>query len=158
MTSRMTNRAQLGMKIFLIADAVLFFLLILAFLMFRRTANMSLTAGSLDTALLLISVIAMWRAVSGARRWVVITILLGAAFLIGQAHEYLNLVRDSATITHGLFGTAYFTLTAVHALHVIAALVAIGLVPHSALPAAAIFWYLLAAVWLAVFIVVYLAP
>ena len=65
------QRGQLGMAMFLLSEAVFFFLLILAFVYFRiaGAGNLNLGAGALDTAGLLASVFSMWRATAGDRRW-----------------------------------------------------------------------------------------
>jgi heme/copper-type cytochrome/quinol oxidase subunit 3 len=149
------RRAELGMAMFLIAEAVFFFLLILAFLYFRARANLNFQAGLLDTGLLLASSLSLWRAVAGSRLWLGVTIALGVAFLIGQGSQYLSLFRDGVTMSQGPFGTTFFTLTGAHGLHVLAGLVALAMVPVSAIRTVALYWYFFAAVWLAIFLVVY---
>ena len=153
----MTQRGPLGMAMFLLSEAVFFFLLILAFVYFRSAgaANLNLEAGALDTAGLLASVFSMWRATAGDRRWLVITIGLGAAFLVGQGIQYLHLIRDGVTMSQGLFGTTFFTLAGVHGLHVLIGLVALALVPSTAIRAMALYWYFFACVWLVIFLVAY---
>ena len=133
----MTRRAQLGMAMFLIAETVFFFLLILAFRYFATAPYLSSRNGWILSVLLLSSALAMWRAVSGSRLWINVTIVLGAAFLAG-----LLAVSSSA-------------LTGIHGLHILAGLVALALVPASALRAMALYWYFLTAVWLAIFLAVY---
>src|SRR5665213_3423776 len=112
------------MAMFLIAETVFFFLLILAFVYFRGTAKLSIEAGAIDTALLLASSLSMWRAASsgtgGSRPWLAVTLLLGAAFLVGQGSQYLRLIRDGVTISQGAFGTTFFTLTGMYGLHIFA--------------------------------------
>jgi heme/copper-type cytochrome/quinol oxidase subunit 3 len=151
------QRGQLGMAMFLLSEAVFFFLLILAFVYFRTAGagNLNLEAGALDTAGLLASVFSMWRATAGNRRWLVITIGLGAAFLIGQGIQYLRLVRDGVTISQGLFGTTFFTLAGAHGLHVLIGLVALAVVPSTAIRAMALYWYFFAGVWLVIFLLAY---
>jgi heme/copper-type cytochrome/quinol oxidase subunit 3 len=151
------QRGQLGMAMFLLSEAVFFFLLILAFVYFRTAGvgNLNLEAGTLDTAVLLASVFSMWRATAGDRRWLAVTIGLGAAFLIGQGFQYLRLVRDGVTISQGLFGTTFFTLAGAHGLHVLIGLVALALVPSTAIRAMALYWYFFAGVWLVIFLVAY---
>jgi heme/copper-type cytochrome/quinol oxidase subunit 3 len=151
----MTRRAQLGMAIFLIAEAVFFFLLILAFVYFRAKANLNLGAGLLDTGLLLASSLSMSRAVGGSRLWQAVTIVLGAAFLAGQGSQFLHLIRAGVTVGQGLFGTTFFTLTGAHGLHVLAGLVALAIVPSSALRSLALYWYFFAAVWVVIFLSAY---
>ena len=98
----------------------------------------------------------MWRATAGDRRWLAITIALGAVFLIGQGSQYLHLIRDGVTISRGLFGTTFFTLAGVHGLHVLIGLGALAIVPSTAVRTVALYWYFFAAVWLAIFLVAYL--
>jgi cytochrome c oxidase subunit III len=154
------RRTRLGMALFLIAEAVFFFLLLLAFLYFRDAAphGLHLPMTSLYTALLLASIFSMWRAARnapGTRLWVGITIGLGAAFLLGQASEYLRLIRDGVTISQGLFGTTFFTLAGVHGLHVLVGLIALGSVPTTAIRTMALYWYFFAGLWLVIFMVAY---
>jgi len=158
-TGKVRQRAQLGMAMFLLAEGVFFFLLILAFVYFRAPANLSLQAGSINTALLLASSVSMWRATvyksAGSRLWLAVTIAFGAAFLIGQAIESLRLIRNGVTMSQGLFGTTFFTLTGIHALHVFAGLVGLAIVPATGLRIMAFYWYFFIILWLAIFLVVY---
>src|ERR1700683_3520403 len=151
------QRGQLGMVMFLLSEAVFFFLLILAFVYFRTAGagNLNLGVGALDTVGLLASVFSMWRATAGDRRWLAITIGLGAAFLIGQGIQYLRLARGGVTISQGLFGTTFFTLAGAHGLHVLVGLVALAIVPSTAIRAMALYWYFFAGVWLVIFLVAY---
>jgi heme/copper-type cytochrome/quinol oxidase subunit 3 len=138
------ERAQLGMAMFLIAEAVLFFLLILAFVYFGAIPNVIASPGWLCTALLLASSLSMWRAAASgkgdSRLWLWVTIALGGAFLADQ------------TI---FFGTTYFTLAGIHGLHILAGLIALAIVPVRALRTMALYWYFFVLVWLAIFLVVY---
>jgi cytochrome c oxidase subunit 3 len=149
------RRAQIGMAMFLLAEAVFFFLLLLAFVYFRAQADLSIQAGSIDTALLLASSLSMWRAIAGSRLWLVVTIGLGAAFLFGQAIESLRLMRDGVTMSQGLFGTTFFTLTGIHALHVLAGLVVLAIVPAAGLRVMALYWYFFVVLWFAIFLAAY---
>jgi len=125
------KRAQLGMALFLIPEAVFFFLLILAFSYFAAIPYLSSRNGWLLTVLPLASSLSMWR----GWRWM--TIALGAVFLIG------------------LLGTSSSPLTAIYGLHILAGLIALAIVPASALRALALYWYFFTAVWLAIFLIVY---
>ncbi len=151
------QRGQLGMAMLLLSEAVFFFLLILAFVYFRTASagNLNLGAGALDTAGLLASVFSMWRATAGDRRWLAVTIGLGAVFLIGQGIQYLHLIHDGVTIGQGLFGTTFFTLAGAHGLHVLVGLVALAVVPSTAIRAMALYWYFFAGLWLVIFLVAY---
>ena len=98
------------------------------------------------------------------------TILLGAAFLLGTAYEWRELVtRHHLTISRNLFGTTYYTLVGFHGLHVTAGVIVmmimLGLVlgrqittrnPVS-IEMVSWYWHFVDGVWLVVFTVVYLA-
>ena len=50
--------------------------------------------------------------------------MLGLGFLGGQAFEYTNLIRNEGfTITSGIYGTVFYSLTGLHGLHVTAGVV-----------------------------------
>lgn len=127
----MNRRAQLGMAMFLISEAVFFFLLILAFAYFRALPDLHSTAGWSLTALLVAASLAAWRA------WRSMTVALGVAFLIVLAI------------------TTSSILTGLHGLHILAGLIALALVPASALRTMALYWYFFTAVWLAIFLVAF---
>lgn len=108
--------------------------------------------------------------VHGFARWWLLTLALGAIFLAGTAIEWHRLIYvDGLTIRTNLFGTTYFSLVGLHALHVTAGLV--GLTLGSTLawlgyatPSHAsrgdvfsLYWHFVDAVWIAVFLVVYVA-
>jgi heme/copper-type cytochrome/quinol oxidase subunit 3 len=125
----MTNRAQIGMTMFLISAAVFFFLLILAFKYFAPMPSLNSRVGWLLTALLLAASLSIWR------QWRWIATALGVAFLAG------------------LFATISSVLTAIHGLFVIAGIIAIAIVPASATRTVALYWYFFTAVWLVIFVV-----
>jgi len=170
----MRQQVRLGMAMFLISEAVFFFLLVAAFVYFRAgslaaaNANLRLGTAVLSTVCLLASSFTMWRAVvTGVRGWLIGTATLGALFLVGQGTEYSRLVGQKVTISQGLFGTTFFTLTGMHGLHVLAGIVTLGVVLLLAprhtddretglLDAVAMYWYFVDAVWIVIFAVVYL--
>jgi heme/copper-type cytochrome/quinol oxidase subunit 3 len=129
----MTKRAQLGMAMLLIAEAVFFFLLILACVYLGALPRLAGSSGWLLTAALLASSLSVWR----GWRWG--TIALGAAFVIG------------------LFGTTVSMLTAVLGIFVLVGTILIALVPVSALRTMALYWHFCTAVWLVIFAVASLA-
>src|ERR1051325_1946661 len=50
--------------------------------------------------------------------WLIVTILLGASFLGGQAYEYTNLiVGEGFSISSGIYGTVFYSLTGLHGVH-----------------------------------------
>ena len=102
------------------------------------------------------------------RGWLVTSIVLGAAFLVGQSREYWRLLHADITISRDLFGTVFYTLTGIHGFHVAAGvvmmLILLGIVWRSskaaldrvALETVALYWHLVDAVWIVIFSVVYL--
>ncbi|MGI8774936.1 MAG: cytochrome c oxidase subunit 3 [Actinomycetota bacterium] len=91
--------------------------------------------------------------------------LLGVAFLTGQAYEYSTL---GFRLSDGAFGTIFYALTGFHGLHVLIGVVILGVAgvqlrrgrAHPArrgdVEAAALYWHFVDAVWLAVFGTIYL--
>ena len=97
-----------------------------------------------------------------------LTILLGGMFLIGTAREWYKLITvDGLTISTNLFGTTYYSLVGLHALHVIVGLILLSAVWVFALLRAlrpedtkrvevlALYWHFVDCVWVVVFTVVY---
>ena len=97
-----------------------------------------------------------------------LTILLGAIFLIGTGREWYKLITvDHLTISTNLFGTTYYSLVGLHALHVIVGLILLTAVLVFSLMKAlrpedtkrvevlALYWHFVDCVWVVVFTVVY---
>lgn len=90
---------------------------------------------------------------------------LGIAFLGGQAYEYSTL---GFSLSDGAFGTIFYALTGFHGLHVLIGVVILAVAgvqlrrgkAHPArrgdLEAAALYWHFVDAVWLGVFVTIYL--
>jgi heme/copper-type cytochrome/quinol oxidase subunit 3 len=163
----MRQRARLGMAMFLLSEAVFFFMLIAAFVYFRAAsvaaaaANLNLGTTAIYTVCLMASSFTMWRAAAtGLRCWLGGTILLGAVFLFGQGSEYLRLFHQKIRISESLFGTTFFTLTGLHGLHVLVGLVLLaillGLERRVVVETVALYWYFVDVVWIAIFAIVYL--
>jgi cytochrome c oxidase subunit 3/cytochrome o ubiquinol oxidase subunit 3 len=106
---------------------------------------------------------------SGFILWWLATIVLGAIFLGGTAFEWHDLIYDKhLTISRNLFGTTYYTLVGLHALHVTAGvvimLIVLGLALRRQLTPAnragvglvSWYWHFVDVVWVVVFTVVYL--
>jgi cytochrome c oxidase subunit 3/cytochrome o ubiquinol oxidase subunit 3 len=96
------------------------------------------------------------------------TFALGATFLIGTAFEWRRLVEQGLTISTNLFGTTYYSLVGLHALHVSVGLIGFLIVMAFSLAAKvteehcpqigvfALYWHFVDAVWVVVFTVVYI--
>ncbi len=68
----------------------------------------------------------------GLREWFVLTYIMGAIFIGGQAFEYAELVHEGVTIPSSAYGTVFYLATGFHGLHVTGGLVAFLFVlgPH----------------------------
>ena len=60
----------------------------------------------------------------GLREWFVLTYLMGAFFIAGQATEYASLVHEGVTIPSSPYGSVFYLATGFHGLHVTGGLVA----------------------------------
>jgi cytochrome c oxidase subunit 3/cytochrome o ubiquinol oxidase subunit 3 len=102
------------------------------------------------------------------RLWWIVTILLGAIFLVDTGMEWYKLiVQDHLTIHTNLFGTTFYSLVGLHASHVIVGLLMMIVVMLFALTGhvraehaervkvLALYWHFVDAVWVVVFTVVY---
>ncbi len=102
---------------------------------------------------------------AGATKVLYGAILLGAAFLVIQLYEYANagfLWSDHP------YGTAFFSLTGLHGLHVLIGLVALSVIgalmhgghipseKHDGYRAVTMYWHFVDAVWVLLFLIVYL--
>ena len=174
-----------GMISFLASEAAFFATLIVAYLIFLGKDTVGPTPSEalslplvLCTTLLLLSSsvtihFAERRLRSGDQAalpslWAA-TIVLGAAFLLGTAYEWRELItRHHLTISRNLFGTTYYTLVGFHGLHVTAGvvvmLIMLGLAVGRQVTAqnrvgiemVSWYWHFVDGVWLVVFTVVYL--
>ena len=109
--------------------------------------------------------------VFGLRRWYLLTLLMGAIFVGGQAYEYYNLsVNEGVTIPSGAFGTVFYLTTGFHGLHVIGGLIAFvylltrtklsKFTPAQATSAIVVsyYWHFVDIVWIGLFAVIYVVP
>lgn len=104
----------------------------------------------------------------GMAEWFVLTFIMGAIFVAGQAYEYATLVSEGVTIASSAYGSAFYITTGFHALHVTAGLVAFLLIIGRAYVAkrfghyeatsaivVSYYWHFVDVVWIALFFVVY---
>ena len=176
---------QWGLLSFLVSEVALFGTLIVTYVFYMGkdvvgpTPAEALSLGLVvcTTACLLASSAAIYVAEgrlergnqAGVLRWWLTTLVLGAAFLGGTAFEWHELIdRHQLTISRNLFGTTYYTLVGLHALHVTAGvtvmLIVLGLALGRQVTSAnragvglvSWYWHFVDGVWLVVFAVVYL--
>jgi cytochrome c oxidase subunit 3 len=104
-------------------------------------------------------------------RYLLLTAILGAIFVILQfGVEYPHLVSLGLTPQLNIFGSAFFTLTGFHGLHVTVGVLFLLICffrsirgdfkgqRHFAVEAVEMYWHFVDGVWVAVFTVVYLLP
>ena len=105
----------------------------------------------------------------GLREWFVLTYIMGAIFIGGQAFEYVELVHENVTIQASSYGTVFYLATGFHGLHVTGGLVAFLFVlgrtmiarkfTHEQAVTAIVvsyYWHFVDIVWIALFATVYL--
>jgi cytochrome c oxidase subunit III len=105
--------------------------------------------------------------VFGLRRWYVLTLIMGTAFVLGQAYEYYQLVEEGTTLASSAYGTVFYMTTGFHALHVTGGLFAFvyllirtklsKFTPAQATAAIVVsyYWHFVDIVWIGLFTVIY---
>ncbi|MBE0672748.1 MAG: heme-copper oxidase subunit III [Anaerolineales bacterium] len=174
------STGKLALFITLGTESVFFVTLLVAYIALRDSVTWNvphtwtrLTIPLLNTVVLLVSVLLAWLSGAAIRRDnksalksnLLTTILLGLFFVAGQIYEFSHAglhINDSS------FGGVFFTLMGFHALHVLAGVVFLGLnyvraslgdfsaQQHEAVELGVLFWYYVAAVWLVLFVALYL--
>ncbi|MFL5798259.1 MAG: heme-copper oxidase subunit III [Actinomycetota bacterium] len=124
------------------------------------------------TSVLVASSFTMQRAVhrikagdlAGMRRWIWLSFGMGAVFLGGQTHEWLTLPFKVHT---DAYGSAFYTMTGFHGLHVFAGLVLMLVIQgragqgaysgeeHAGVEVATYYWHFVDIVWIALFSVLF---
>jgi heme/copper-type cytochrome/quinol oxidase subunit 3 len=167
----------------MIASEVIFFAnLIIGYLYLRVRAGqwppqgiepLELLLPTINTAILLSSALPMHGAHLAIRRGdrqgmkigLILTAILGATFISGQAWEYTH---APFSLKSGTFGSTFFTLTGFHGLHVVVGIILIVICyvramrgsfnqeHHFAVEAATMYWHFVDAVWIILFAALYL--
>ena len=105
----------------------------------------------------------------GLREWFVLTYVMGAIFIGGQALEYAELVHEGLTIPANAYGTVFYLTTGFHGIHVTGGLIAFLFVlgrtflarrfTHEQAVSAIVvsyYWHFVDVVWIALFATIYL--
>lgn len=143
---------KLGMWLFIIADALTFSVLILAYAYIRLASpdwpkpfafSPAILGATLMTFFLLSSSLTMVMAVAAAHRqehkravrYLLLTMLGGIAFIVLHTREWLHLIHDgvrpfSNPYGAAMFGGTFFGLTGMHMLHVTIGVVYLGIVAY----------------------------
>src|SRR5216684_1727146 len=178
------EKNKASMIVFLVSEGFFFLMLIFAYLYYNYTPGTGPTAASsLDarktlafTICLLASSFTIWRSELAFKRrqhspmvgWLIVTVVLGAVFIVGQAGEYWGLFQRGVNVNTNLFATTFFTLTGFHGLHVCVGLLGLLIVlvlmllgdfknfRPRALETIGLYWHFVDGVWVIVFSVIYL--
>ena len=194
--AQQTETAQLGMWVFLATEVLFFGALIFGYYIYRISYpdqfvlaghDTKLLLGSINTALLLTSSVTMVAAIEFVKRdetaraatALLITALLGFAFLGVKGYEYLEDYRDhtvpllsfllkpSQHPPAELFWLFYFIATGIHAVHLSIGIVAVLVMAlhtrhrrysaayYSPLEVLGLYWSFVDAVWLFLFAAIY---
>ncbi len=105
----------------------------------------------------------------GMREWFVLTYVMGAIFIGGQATEYAELVHEGLTISSSPYGSLFYLATGFHGIHVVGGLLAFLLVigrtfaarkftHEQAISAIVVsyYWHFVDIVWVGLFATIYL--
>lgn len=179
-----TSKTMLGFWIYLMTDCMLFASLFATYAVLHGGTYGGVTSKDIfdpsfvlvETLILLTSSFTVGLAVLAARQgakrqllaWMVVTFVLGAAFLGMELSEFSKLVQDGHSWQSSAFLSAFFTLVATHGLHIMTGLIWIasmlvfvwrrGLSEHAVrkLTLLSMFWHFLDVVWIFIFTMVYL--
>jgi cytochrome c oxidase subunit 3/cytochrome o ubiquinol oxidase subunit 3 len=179
---QLPDKGKVGMVCLIVAEAAIFIIFVLAYIFYLGKSLSGPTPAEvlklpvLGTVCLLSSSLTVHFAVTALERnaarlsslWLALTVLLGGIFLAGTAVEWHELIYQyGLTIRTNLFGTTFYSLVGLHASHVIVGLGMLGLALLFAvagklnsshahrLHVLSYYWHFVDAVWVVVFIVVY---
>jgi cytochrome c oxidase subunit 3/cytochrome o ubiquinol oxidase subunit 3 len=176
------DHRKLGMWLFIASEVMFFGGLIAAYLHYKyslgfsESSELDVVLVGINTMVLLTSsytVVSALEAVRGGRQgrfvfFLLLTILLGVAFLAGQIAEFAELYAHGTTLTSSVFGSSFFTLTGFHGLHVTAGVVWAVITLFRALRGAfsaennmaveifGLYWHFVDIVWIVLFTLIYL--
>jgi cytochrome c oxidase subunit 3 len=175
-------RGRVGVLLLILTESVFFSIFVVAYIFYLGKSLTGpypkdvLSVPILNTICLLSSsvtiVIAVRALRAGAIRsfaiWWFVTFALGAEFMTGTALEWHRLIyHEGLTIRTNLFGTTYYSLVGLHALHVTVGLLLILLVMILTMcgymnerhiertDVLSWYWHFVDAVWVVVFLTVY---
>jgi cytochrome c oxidase subunit 3 len=175
---------RLGIILFIFSESAFMGLLILAYGYFLTFPSSGPSPqDSLDPLIagfftlgLIASSFSMWQAgrsltQQAPRRfaaWLVVTFLLGVAFLVGTGISWASLIGKNITISTNTFGTTFFTVTGFHVAHLVAGMIFLGILfgltlagkiqgPKSAaVDVSGLYWHFVVVLSVAVYGAVYL--
>jgi len=171
---RFGDDRALGMALFVFTEVMLFAGFISAFVIVRESApagawpppgqpQLPLARTAINTALLLLSGVSLFvagrrfKASAGAAApWMGAALALGLAFVGLQGMEWSALLGQGLTLTSSQMGSFFYVIIGAHAVHALAAILALGLawrallarrLTQGRLTAVSMFWYFVVLVW-----------
>ncbi len=102
--------------------------------------------------------------------WLSATALLGSVFIAGQVYEFTAFYREGLTYTGNLFGSAFYTLTGFHGVHVTGGIIMLMSLLVLAfrgklnqdraetVELVGLYWHFVDIIWVLIFTIVYLIP
>jgi cytochrome c oxidase subunit III len=179
------SSSLLGMVLFIASEIMFFGGLFGAYFTIRsaapewpppETPHLSAAYAAILTTVLVTSSVTMQFGVWAIRRnehrrlllFLGVSLILGLIFLSMQALEYANLIREGMTMSSGVFGSTFYTLTGFHGAHVAggAAFILICLLRarsgqftarhHDTVEMASYYWHFVDVVWIGLFSTIYL--
>jgi cytochrome c oxidase subunit III len=189
--------STLGMWLFLLTEVLFFGGLFFAYLLYRMwyfeafaeaSRTIQIAPGLINTAVLIGSSLTMALGVRAAQtsqraatvRWLILTILLGLVFLGIKVYEYadkfehhhvpgVNFISESPwAAQEQIFFSLYFTMTGLHALHMIVGVVMMSVITwmaykgkfdstyYTPVEMAGLYWHFVDLVWIYLFPLLYL--
>jgi cytochrome c oxidase subunit 3/cytochrome o ubiquinol oxidase subunit 3 len=182
-SGRIPSKGVVGMSCLIIAESAIFTIFVVAYLYYLGkdvsgpTPRQVLELPILNSICLLSSSATITFALRSLRNdkskrfslWWLMTIALGAYFLLGTGREWQHLIHDKGlTIQTNLFGTTFYSLVGLHASHVVVGLLALSIVMAFAIAGSVkkehaervhvlgLYWHFVDVVWIVVFTVVYI--
>lgn len=171
----------IGMLVFVITELMLFAGFISAFTITRASYNTWPPIGQprLPAAATLVNTVALLasgvllilahrsfdKQPARTGRYLLGSLLLGVFFVLFQGAEWVGLLREGLTMTSSNHGAFFYLIIGTHALHAVAAIIALGLVylkfvrgtlQRSTFMATEVFWYFVVGVWPILYLRVYL--
>jgi cytochrome c oxidase subunit 3 len=179
------SSSLLGMVLFIASEVMFFGGLFGAYFTIRSAAprwppegtpHLTTWYAAVLTTILVSSSVTMQLGVWAIRRndsrrlmlWLAVSLLMGLCFLAGQANEYRMLIEEGMTLSSGVFGSTFFTLTGFHGAHVAGGAAFILIVflrarsgqftarYHDTVEMASYYWHFVDVVWLGLFSTIYL--
>lgn len=176
---------RLGMRLLLASLTMLFAASVMGYLVIRNRAAAWPPPGVpplprslwISTAIIVLCSVAVQGGLRAARAGrgnalrvsLLLTDLLGLAFLVSQTLNWFALVAAKLTVKTNLYGFTFYLLTGLHAVHVIGGLIPLAVVTarawrgrytaqfHAGVEYCATYWHFLDVVWLILFAVLMLA-